>query len=198
MLTNDVNDDFLRTADEYGGRRVQAQTRVGGDESNRRSRWRAPGAGLQAVNPESSPDGVAAARVPESAPRSFFFGARRVSPLSSPPVTESQRRTDVDEEKDPDPFHKSEADVYALYLAVDGEKGDDGFLNGNRLKEFSPDEAEGLNLPKLIEVWNHTRTGCPRCAMIVSTLNMVRETLAEGAEDASEERAQAEDMKSPS
>jgi hypothetical protein len=102
----------------------------------------------------------------------------------------------VDEEKDPDPFHKSEADVYALYLVVDGEKGDDGFLNGDRLKEFSDDEA--LNVPRLIEVWNHTRTGCPRCAMIVSTLNMVRETLAEGAEDASNERAQAEDVKSPS
>jgi hypothetical protein len=197
LFTKDLNDDYLRTDDEYGGHHVQAQTRVGGDESNWCPGWGAPGAGLQADDPESSSGGVMAARVPESKTRSFFFGSRRVSSPASPLVTESPRRKNVDEEKDPDPFHKSEADVYALYLAVDGEVGDDGFLNGNRLKEFSPDEAEGLNVTKLIEVWNHTKTGCSRCAMIVSTLNMVRESLAEGAEGSSDESAQADDMKSP-
>jgi hypothetical protein len=98
----------------------------------------------------------------------------------------------VDEDKNADPFHDGEADIYDLYIACDGAVRDDGLLDVDRLKQFSPDESEALDVPRLIEIWLHTeQTRCPRCAMIVSTLNLVRETLGESAEDDSEEQIQS-------
>lgn len=99
----------------------------------------------------------------------------------------------MDEDKKADPFHDGDADIYDLYIACDGAVRADGLLDVERLKQFSPAESEALNVPRLIEVWHHTaeEPRCPVCAMVVETLNMIRGTLGEGADESSDERTQA-------
>lgn len=100
----------------------------------------------------------------------------------------------MDEDKKADPFHDGDADIYDLYIACDGAVRTDGLLDVDRLKQFSPAEWEALDVPRLIEIWIHTeKTRCPECATIVRTLNMIRGTLGEGAEESSGERAPAAD-----
>lgn len=99
------------------------------------------------------------------------------------------------QEKDPDPFHdSSEAeDIYDLFNACNGIVLSNGLLDISQLDEFSPEDAEALNVPRLREIWSHTESGCSQCAKIISTLNMVRGTLGEGAEWTSGEPSNTSD-----
>lgn len=104
----------------------------------------------------------------------------------------------MDEDKKADPFHDGDVDIYDLFIACDGAVRDDGLLDVGRLNRFSAAQAEALNVPRLMEVWLHTeKTRCPECALIVRTLNMIRGTLGEGAEESSDECAQAAGVQAP-
>jgi hypothetical protein len=76
-------------------------------------------------------------------------------------------------------FHDSELDVYDLFNACDGVLNSDGFLDVEQLNHYSPDEAEELNVAWLRAVWEHTATGCERCAEIVEDLQTLRGKLRE-------------------
>lgn len=82
---------------------------------------------------------------------------------------------------DAEHFHDSELDVYDLYNACDGVLNSDGLLDVEQLKHYSPDEAEELNVAWLQAVWEHTATGCRRCAEIIESLQTLREALRERA-----------------
>jgi len=79
-------------------------------------------------------------------------------------------------------FHDSEfEDVFDLYNACNGIVRD-GFLDVEELNTYTPDEAEELNVPRLREIWEHTRTGCLQCREIVQALHTVRRTSSDVAE----------------
>jgi hypothetical protein len=90
----------------------------------------------------------------------------------------------VDQEKDADPFHDAGdgEDIYDLYNACNGIVRD-GLLDISKLGEYTPEQARELNVPRLREIWLHTKFGCPKCERIVRTLNRAREALREGLEE---------------
>jgi hypothetical protein len=116
-----------------------------------------------------------------------------LSSFSSPSLlTDSVRRKPVYRVKDDkQQFHDGEFDIYDLYNACDGVVGPDGLLDVNQLYEYTPEEAKELNVPRLVEIWKHTETGCPECARIVKTLNAVRGTLSEDEDEPFDEEAEA-------
>ena len=93
-------------------------------------------------------------------------------------------------------FHDSDSDedVYDLFNACNGIMAD-GFLDVTRLDELSPEEKEVLNVPRLREIWAHTRTGCGHCATVIRTLNVLRATLRERAAESAKERPALVDVK---
>lgn len=77
-------------------------------------------------------------------------------------------------EPNADDFHHSEAgDIRDLYNACNGVFRD-GLLDLRMLEEYSPDEAEELNVPRLREVWAHAAAGCNECENIIKSLNKLR------------------------
>lgn len=71
-------------------------------------------------------------------------------------------------------FHDSEAgDIYALFNACDGVIIN-GLLDVRKLEEYSPEDAEALNVPRLKAVWEHTASGCAECKGIVHALSRLR------------------------
>lgn len=111
----------------------------------------------------------------------FFFDSLILPALS--PVDAHLKEENVNQEKEADDFHDSDAeDVYDLYLAVNGSQHN-GLLDVRKLKELTPEESEILNVPRLREIWSHTATGCPKCKEIIRTLNIVRDVLREEATD---------------
>jgi len=125
-----------------------------------------------------SHDARAHAAGARSKPCGLSFGSQRTTPPASL-ATNFQRRKNVDD-KDADPFHSVETDLLiSLFIAVDGAVQGDGLLDVDKLDEYSPEDAEELNVQGLREFWSHTRS-CQRCALIVSTLHMIRGTLSEG------------------
>jgi hypothetical protein len=90
----------------------------------------------------------------------------------------------VEEEKDADPFHDAGdgEDIYDLYNACNGAVLD-GLLDISKLDEYSPGQAEALNVPRLREIWFHTKSGCVKCERIIRTLNRVRKMLRESREE---------------
>ena len=74
-------------------------------------------------------------------------------------------------------FHDSDGgDIYALYNAVDGVMVD-GLLDVRKLEEYSAEDAEALNVPRLREVWAHTASGCSVCEGIIHALSRLRKSL---------------------
>lgn len=187
MLDNHPGDHHhhLRTADRDGGCHAHSPARVGAGESNRHKRAQAHGARLQAAGPES-PGNESAARGPEFQTQGISFGSQRINPPASLAHNSPRRMKNMDD-KDADPFHAVETElVIALYIAVDGAVRADGLLDVDKLDEYSPKDAEALNVQRLREFWHHTES-CTRCELIIGTLNMVRGTLSEGAEDFDEQ-----------
>lgn len=118
---------------------------------------------------------IAGAQNPEPTRRGIFVC---LDPVALLPALEW--RESVDQEKDAAQFHDSEAeDIYDLYNACDGILRDDGLLDVSQLDEFSPDEAQALNVPRLREIWEHTRGGCAECQRISDALNIVRQTITD-------------------
>lgn len=78
----------------------------------------------------------------------------------------------------PDEFHDSESDIFALYNACNGEVHH-GLLDIRKLDELSAEELKFLNVARLREIWLHTAAGCPTCDGIVRTLNLVRGILGQ-------------------
>ena len=71
-------------------------------------------------------------------------------------------------------YHDSDlGDIYDLYNACNGVMRG-GLLDVCKLEELTAQEREVLDVERLREVWEHTATGCPRCAQIVRTLNSAR------------------------
>lgn len=74
-------------------------------------------------------------------------------------------------------FHDSEAgDIYALYNACDGAIVD-GLLDVRKLEEYSPEDAQALNVTRLREVWEHASV-CPVCEGIIHALSRLRKSVA--------------------
>lgn len=74
--------------------------------------------------------------------------------------------------------HDSEAgDIYALFNACDGVIVD-GLLDVRKLDEYNVGDAEALNVARLRQVWEHTRSGCSECESIVRALTQLRESVA--------------------
>ncbi len=78
-------------------------------------------------------------------------------------------------EPNTDEFHDSDAgDIYDLYNACNGVLHD-GLLDIRKLEEYSPKDAEELNVTRLREVWTHAASGCAECKDAVSALSSLRE-----------------------
>ena len=74
-------------------------------------------------------------------------------------------------------FHDSEAgDIFSLFNAGDG-RIINGLLDVHKLEEYSPADAEALNVPRLKEVWAHTASGCAECESIIRGLSRLRESV---------------------
>lgn len=86
-------------------------------------------------------------------------------------------------QNDTEQFHDSESgDIYDLYNACNGVIRD-GFLDVEELNNYTPDEAEELNVPRLREIWEHTKTDCLKCRQIINALDIVRRKVDEVAPD---------------
>lgn len=78
-------------------------------------------------------------------------------------------------------FHDGESseDIFDLFNATNGILRQDGLLDISQLGAYDEREAEELNVPRLREIWEHTASGCARCAKIVSLLGAIRVSLRE-------------------
>ncbi len=185
-------DYCLRTPDKVDLHHARARVAVGYDEPRRRSHVRPPFAVRPASGRRSQRRRRRTPRPRDSASEHLWLlvslQQSEVSLFTSPStLTESVRRTPVYRRKDDkEQFHNSEVDVFDLYNATNGLIGPDGLLDVNQLYEYTPQEAEDLNVPRLIEIWHHTKD-CPECARIVQTLNAVRGTLSEDVDEQEEE-----------
>ena len=86
-------------------------------------------------------------------------------------------------ENDTENFHDSESgDIYDLFNACNGVMVD-GFLDVKQLNNYTAKEAEALNIIRLREIWEHTRTGCLHCHKIVDALRALRRATGDLADD---------------
>lgn len=180
-----LRDHGLQPACEDSRHYARMQTRVGGDEwqhlfNQATAAWRL------VLDPRPLLQGMLAPR-PGIKESGIFFEFPRLNPSAS------LRRRTVDQEEGTDPFHDSESDVYDLYNACNGVLYN-GLLDIRKLDEYSPEEAEALNVPRLREIWDHTALGCSECKRIIRTLNLVRGTLREEAEELFKEQAESVDV----
>jgi len=91
--------------------------------------------------------------------------------------------------KGTDSFHNNDEseDIYDLYNAVNGIVRSNGLLDIDELSKLSQQESAALDVPRLKEIWQHTATGCARCANIIEILNLARQTLAQELESLPEQ-----------
>lgn len=194
-LTPDKSGDHcLGTADEHGARHVHVRANVSRDELRQQLLQRSLVARHPACILESSSPVILNSRGPGVEHAGIFFGLRHLYLPALSLTTEPLRRIIVDQQKETDEFHDGELSVYALYNACDGVVLKNGLLDVSKLDEYSPEDAKALNVPRLKQIWLHTRSGCAQCKRIISTLNMVRGTLGEAAEELVEERAEGADV----
>jgi hypothetical protein len=85
----------------------------------------------------------------------------------------------VERVQETEEFHDGEPDVFDLFNACNGVLGVNGLLDVEQLNLYSPDKAEELNVSRLRVVWEHTATGCARCAEIIESLQTLRKALRE-------------------
>jgi hypothetical protein len=147
------------------------------------------------VDPKSLLVNVPDSRDPGIENLGTFFSFRQLNMHVLTPTTESLRRNNVDQEKDTDQFHDSSdsEDIYDLYNACNGILRN-GLLDKGQLDEYSPDDAEALNVSKLREIWEHTASGCLRCVEIIRTLNEIRGTLRDEADEPIDKQAEEVDV----
>jgi hypothetical protein len=183
----------LQPAYEHSGRNARTQTHLSRDEQHQRLLTQTPAARRLVVDPKPSLRGTHGSRNPGIKQSGLFFDWPRLNLSALPLATESLRRQPVEETGD-DEFHDSESeDVYDLFNACNGVLHK-GRLDIRKLDEYSPEEAEALNVPRLKEIWDHTELGCSECEEIIRTLNLIRGTLREDAEELFEVQAEAVDV----
>ena len=103
--------------------------------------------------------------------------------LAWPSTSFVQERRPLVENDDTEDFHDSESgDVYDLFNACNGVMIDD-FLDVKQLNNYTAEDAEVLNIIRLREIWEHTRTGCLQCRKIVNALRALRETAGDLADE---------------
>ena len=108
-----------------------------------------------------------------------FF--RELAWASTPVASAKPGRPPV--ENDTEHFHDSESgDIYDLFNACNGVMRD-GFLDVEQLNNYTPEEAEVLNIIRLRQIWEHTRTDCLHCRKIVGALRALRRVAGELADD---------------
>lgn len=96
---------------------------------------------------------------------------------------EQDRRPPV-ENDDTESFHDHESgDIYDLFNACNGVIMLDGLLDVEQLNNYTTEEAEVLNIIRLREIWEHTRTGCLHCRKIVEALRALRRAAGSLADD---------------
>lgn len=190
LPTDRPGDHCWRTTDEDGGRRTRARTPAGRAGEHRPSTAQAPVACSPAGDPRPRLLATPGSRDLGFDSPSVFFGRQRPAAPARLLPTQSLGRETV--EQDADHFHDSETDIFDLFNACDGVERD-GLLDISKLDEYSPAEAEALNVPRLREIWEHTATGCAECAQIIAILKAVRATLGEGGEDDPDGRDEAAD-----
>jgi hypothetical protein len=193
LLTDNLDDHCLRTAEGDGGYPARPRAGASVDGTNQNTLAQAPGARRAAADPGPPSKGIAGSDPGIENPE-IFFDLGRMNLAASRLSTQSPRRKDVDREKDADPFHDSETDIHDLFNACNGVVRVDGLLDVSKLDEYSPQDSEALNVPRLREIWHHTESGCQRCARIIRTLRMFRERLRAGAEGSSEKRSDVPDV----
>lgn len=182
----------LQTAAAGVGLDVPARSDVSRDEPRRHAPKHGHAARLSAGGVQSPSPGIVG-HGPASETPGLYFVSWRLRPSALSPATKSGRRKDVDLKKDADPFHDSEIDIFDLYNACNGVEHD-GILDVNQLDEYTPAEAEELNVPRLREIWDHSASGCLKCKSIVSTLNSIRGTLSEYEEEPFDGQTEAFDI----
>jgi hypothetical protein len=191
---DEPGDHCLQTADGHGRRHVRVRTNVGSDGLRQHLSQHSLFARRLVVNPKSLSSERLGSQVSGGEnPRFLLVNFQRLNLSTVSLTTEPLRRRTVEQEKDSDEFHDSESDVYDLFNACNGAMRD-GFLDVNKLNELSPEEAEALNVPRLKEIWRHTKSGCPQCKDIIRTLNLVRGSLGEAIEELFDERAEGVDV----
>src|ERR1044072_8239458 len=193
LLTDNLDNHCLRTAEGDGGCLARPRAGASVDGTNQNTLAQAPGARRAGANPGAPSKGIAGLG-PGSDKPEFFFALGRMNLAASRLSTQSPRRKDVDREKDADPFHDSETDIHDLFNACNGVVRVDGLLDVSKLDEYSPQDSEALNVPRLREIWHHTESGCQRCARTIRTLRMFRERLRAVAEGSSEKRSDVPDV----
>jgi hypothetical protein len=103
---------------------------------------------------------------------SGFFVGRSVADDSFYDVNNLERRRKP-VGSDSAHYHDSEiGDIYDLFNACNGIVRD-GYLDVQQLDQYSPEEAETLNIIRLREVWEHTITGCLHCRHVVDALRVL-------------------------
>jgi len=182
-LPSDESGDYcLRNTDTDVGQQTRVSVAVSMDKSRRRLLKQPLAAVRQAGDRKTTPRGTLGSSDTEGDTPWLFSGLQRQT-LSGLPLTKTVRRGSVKPEKDAE-FHDSESeDIYDLYNACNGIVRHDGLLDVTQLNEYTPEEAKALNVPKLKEIWLHTKTGCPHCARVVKTLNAIRGSLREEEEE---------------
>lgn len=170
--------DRLQTVAEGAKLNVPARVNVGSNEPHLSASGQENAARLLAGGGQPPLRGVLM-RDPESETPGLLFAPCPVNSYAQTLTTEPVRRKTVEQKNDPDldPFHDSEVDIYDLFNAVNGVVVN-GLLDISQLDEYTPEEAEELNVPRLKEVWEHTASGCRRCAIIVGILNDIRGSLS--------------------
>jgi hypothetical protein len=116
-----------------------------------------------------------------------FFLAWSSTNLLAPENLEKRREPVANDtahvENDTAHFHDSESgDIYDLFNACNGIVRE-GLLDVEQLNNYTPAEAEELNISRLREIWEHTKTGCLHCRDIVKALRMLRRTVSNVADD---------------
>ena len=184
---DEFRDHCLQSACEDSRQHAYMQTHVGRDERHQHLLRQAPAARRPGLDLRPSLRGMPDLR--NAVQSAIFYEFPRLHSL------ESIRRQTVEQEKGADPFHDSESeeDVYDLYNACNGVRHN-GRLDIRKLDEYSPEEAEAINVPRLREIWDHTASGCSECERIIRTLDLIRGTLRENAEEQFGEQTEEMDV----
>lgn len=185
-----LRDHRSQPACEDGRHRARVRTCAAGGEWHRHFLNQAPAARHLVLSPGPLSQAIHSPRDSGVKQAGIFHEFPRFNPSLA---TESLRRPPVDL-KEADPFHDSESeDLVDLYVACNGVQKN-GRLDISQLDEYGPDEAEALNVPRLIEIWAHT-DGCPECERIIRRLDSIRGELREDVEELSGYQNEAVDEK---
>lgn len=187
---DEPGDPCLQTAGEDEGSRARTHARTSSDGPSRRLPKQTAVASRKSGGHKSPFAGILGSCEPRNNSGAFFSP----SAAHAWPKAESPGRSKpVNRDKDED-FHDGEWDIFDLFNATNGKLRHDGLLDISQLYEYSPSEAEELNVPRLLEIWDHTATGCGECAKIVEMLRKIRSSLSEDDEETFGERPEGSDM----